>query len=137
MTYELEFTKTALKKFDKLNPQIAEQFIRKLETILDNPKIPKNKLSGSVDLYKVKLRSAGYRQVYQVIDAKIVVLVLMQTVEIPFIKRCKKSSWKCLLLLNILQPHFDANSNPNGAKWSIFQAFLKKKSFLFCLFLRM
>lgn len=41
MTYELEFTKTALKKFDKLNPQIAEQFIRKLKTILDNPKIPK------------------------------------------------------------------------------------------------
>ena len=76
MTYELEFTKTALKKFDKLNPQIAEQFIRKLETLLDNPKIPKNKLSGSVDLYKVKLRSAGYRLIYQVIDSKIVVLVL-------------------------------------------------------------
>ncbi|MFI8065752.1 type II toxin-antitoxin system RelE/ParE family toxin, partial [Acinetobacter baumannii] len=38
MSYELEFSKTALKKFDKLNPQIAEQFIRKLEAILDNPK---------------------------------------------------------------------------------------------------
>ncbi|MBL2056523.1 type II toxin-antitoxin system RelE/ParE family toxin, partial [Klebsiella pneumoniae] len=49
MSYELEFSKTALKKFDKLNPQIAEQFIRKLEAILDNPKIPKNKLRGSVD----------------------------------------------------------------------------------------
>ncbi|EHU1221806.1 type II toxin-antitoxin system RelE/ParE family toxin [Acinetobacter baumannii] len=61
MSYELEFSKTALKKFDKLNPQIAEQFIRKLEAILDNPKIPKNKLRGSVDLYKIKLKSAGYR----------------------------------------------------------------------------
>ena len=50
MTYELEFAKAALKKFDKLNPQIAEQFIRKLEAILENPKIPKNKLSGSNDL---------------------------------------------------------------------------------------
>ena len=76
MTYELEFAKAALKKFDKLNPQIAEQFIRKLEAILENPKIPKNKLRGSIDLYKVKLRSAGYRLVYQVIDDRIVVLVL-------------------------------------------------------------
>lgn len=76
MTYELEFAKAALKKFDKLNPQIAEQFIRKLEAILENPKIPKNKLRGSTDLYKVKLRSAGYRLVYQVIDERIVVLVL-------------------------------------------------------------
>jgi len=76
MTYELEFTKTALKKFDKLNPQIAEQFIRKLEALIENPKIPKNKLSGSVDLYKIKLRSAGYRLVYQVIDEKVVILVI-------------------------------------------------------------
>lgn len=76
MTYELEFKAKALKKFDKLNPQIAEQFIRKLEAILENPKIPKNKLSGSVDLYKIKLRSAGYRLVYQVIDERVVILVL-------------------------------------------------------------
>ena len=76
MTYELEFAKAALKKFDKLNPQIAEQFIRKLEAILENPKIPKNKLRGSTDQYKIKLRSAGYRLVYQVIDERIVVLVL-------------------------------------------------------------
>ena len=31
MSYELEFEEKALKKFDKLNPQIAEQFINKLE----------------------------------------------------------------------------------------------------------
>lgn len=76
MTYELEFAKEALKKLEKLNPQIAEQFIHKLEAILENPKIPKNKLSGSKDLYKIKLRSAGYRLVYQVIDSRVVVLVL-------------------------------------------------------------
>jgi mRNA interferase RelE/StbE len=76
MTYELEFEKNALKKFDKLNPQIAEQFIRKLEAILEKPKIPKNKLSGSVDLYKIKLKSAGYRLVYKVKDDVVVVLVL-------------------------------------------------------------
>lgn len=76
MAYELEFEKNALKKFDKLNPQIAEQFIHKLEAILENPKIPKNKLSGSSDLYKIKLKAAGYRLVYRVKDDTIVVIVL-------------------------------------------------------------
>lgn len=76
MTYELEFEEKALKKFDKLNPQIAEQFINKLEAIIENPKIPSKKLRGSNDLYKIKLRSAGYRLVYQVIDERVVVLVL-------------------------------------------------------------
>ena len=76
MIYELEFKEKALKKFDKLNPQIAEQFINKLEAILENPKIPSKKLKGSSDHYKVKLRSAGYRLVYRVIDERIIVLVL-------------------------------------------------------------
>lgn len=76
MTYELEFEEKALRKFDKLNPQIAEQFINKLEAILENPKIAKNKLRGSNDLYKVKLRSAGYRLVYKVVDERIVIIVI-------------------------------------------------------------
>lgn len=76
MTYELEFEKNALKKFEKLNPQIANQFLDKLEKVLQNPKIPKNKLSGSIDLYKIKLKAAGYRLVYQVKDETVVVLVL-------------------------------------------------------------
>ncbi|RJL73366.1 type II toxin-antitoxin system RelE family toxin [Acinetobacter radioresistens] len=33
-------------------------------------------MSSSVNLYKVKLRPADYRLVYQVIDSKIVVLIL-------------------------------------------------------------
>lgn len=76
MSYELEFTEKALKKFDKLNPQIADQFIHKLESILVDPKIPKNKLRGSSDLYKIKLKAVGYRLVYQVKDDIVVVLVL-------------------------------------------------------------
>lgn len=76
MSYELEFEEKALKKFDKLNPQIAEQFINKPEAILENPKISKNKLRGSNDLYKLKLRSVGYRLVYKVIDERIVILVI-------------------------------------------------------------
>lgn len=76
MNYALEFEEKALKKFDKLNPQIAEQFINKLEAILEDPKIPKNKLKGSHDLYKIKLRSVGYRLVYKVIDERVVIVVI-------------------------------------------------------------
>ncbi|WP_089604171.1 type II toxin-antitoxin system RelE family toxin [Acinetobacter piscicola] len=76
MSYRLRFKETARKKFSKLNPDIAEQILKKLAKVLENPKIPKNKLSGSVDLYKIKLKSAGYRLVYQVIDDELIVLVL-------------------------------------------------------------
>ena len=76
MSYRLIFKETARKKFSKLNPDIAEQILKKLAKVLENPKIPKNKLSGSVDLYKIKLKSAGYRLVYQVIDDELIVLVL-------------------------------------------------------------
>lgn len=76
MSYRLRFKETARKKFSKLNPDIAEQILKKLVKVLENPKIPKNKLSGSIDLYKIKLKSAGYRLVYQVIDDELIVLVL-------------------------------------------------------------
>lgn len=76
MSYRLRFKETARKKFSKLNPDIAEQILKKLAKVLENPKIPKNRLSGSVDLYKIKLKSAGYRLVYQVIDDELIVLVL-------------------------------------------------------------
>ncbi len=76
MSYKLKFKTSARKKFSKLNPDIADQFLKKLKAIQENPKIPKNKLSGSVDLYKIKLRAAGYRLVYQVIDSEIVILVI-------------------------------------------------------------
>lgn len=76
--YELEFNESALKEFEKLNPTIAEQFLKKLEKVLLNPHIPKNKLrgAGTKNLYKIKLKSVGYRLVYEVIDGKLVVLVI-------------------------------------------------------------
>ncbi|QMT31604.1 type II toxin-antitoxin system RelE family toxin [Alysiella filiformis] len=76
MTYELEFNEKALEEFDKLSPDIAHQFVKKLEKILENPRIPKNKLRGANDLYKIKLRKSGFRLLYQVIDDRLVVLVI-------------------------------------------------------------
>ncbi|WP_245640021.1 type II toxin-antitoxin system RelE family toxin [Moraxella oblonga] len=76
--YELEFKESALKEFEKLNKDIAEQFLKKLEKVLLNPHIPKNKLSGThaKHWYKIKLKSVGYRLVYEVVDDRLVVLVI-------------------------------------------------------------
>lgn len=75
-SYELEFLEDALKEWKKLNPGIRNQFSRKLAERLTNPRVPSARLSGLRDCYKIKLRKAGYRLVYQVIDDQIVVLVV-------------------------------------------------------------
>lgn len=76
MTYEIEFDERALKEWEKLGANIRQQFKKKLEKLTANPKIVANKLRDMPDCYKVKLRASGYRLIYQVIDDRIVILVL-------------------------------------------------------------
>jgi mRNA interferase RelE/StbE len=76
MTYNLKFVPSALKEWEKLGDTIRKEFKKALEKRLINPRIPKQKLSGFNDVYKIKLRSAGYRLVYEVIDKEVVILVL-------------------------------------------------------------
>ena len=76
MIYNLEFLEEAKREWEKLNPTIRQQLKKKLVQILENPRISKNQLSGSKNRYKIKLRSIGYRLVYEVIDQEVVVLVV-------------------------------------------------------------
>lgn len=76
MSYNLEFKPKALKEWKKLNSTIKEQFKKKLIERLENPKVPKDKLSGYENVYKIKLRSIGYRLAYEVKEEQIVILVL-------------------------------------------------------------
>ncbi len=76
MIYKLEFLQSALKEWKKLDAGLKEQFKKKLAERLKSPRIESAKLSGLPDCYKIKLRSSGYRLVYQVIDKEIVVLVV-------------------------------------------------------------
>jgi mRNA interferase RelE/StbE len=76
MIYELVFDDEALKEWKRLQPQIKEQFKTKLKERLKNPRVPKDKLSGMKDVYKIKLRSAGYRLAYRVNDQKIEIVVI-------------------------------------------------------------
>ncbi|WP_306307821.1 type II toxin-antitoxin system RelE family toxin [Pectobacterium versatile] len=47
-----------------------------MKEVLQHPHGPANRLHGMADCYKLKLRSAGYRLVYQVLEYEIVVLIL-------------------------------------------------------------
>ncbi len=76
MTYELGFLEPALKEWRKLDSQTRDQFKKKLRERLDNPRVPSAKLAGHPDRYKIKLRQIGYRLVYEVRDAELIVLVV-------------------------------------------------------------
>lgn len=76
MTYRLKFDKRAWNEWEKLGHPVKEQFKKKLKERLENPRVPGAKLSGHADRYKIKLRSADYRLVYQVFDEEIVVSVI-------------------------------------------------------------
>jgi mRNA interferase RelE/StbE len=68
MNYNLEFKESALKEWRKLDMPIRKQFKKKLVKRLENPKIEADKVSGSANTYKIKLRALGLRLVYVVDD---------------------------------------------------------------------
>lgn len=76
MSYELEFLEEALAEWHRLDGSIKAQFKKKLAERLDEPRLPSAKLSGHPDRYKIKLRSIGYRLVYEVQNGRLVVLVV-------------------------------------------------------------
>ena len=76
MKYEIGFVEEALKEWGKLDSNTREQFKSKLTERLSNPHVPASKLSGHKDRYTIKLRSVGYRLVYEVHDSEVIVIVV-------------------------------------------------------------
>lgn len=76
MSYSLEFDARALEEWHRLGDTVRQQLKKKLAAILLNPRIEANRLHGLPDCYKIKLRSSGYRLVYQVIEQEVVVFVI-------------------------------------------------------------
>jgi mRNA interferase RelE/StbE len=76
MTYELAFLAPALKEWKKLDENTRAQFKAKLAERLQNPHVPASRLSGSANRYKIKLRAAGWRLVYEVRDSNVLVVVI-------------------------------------------------------------
>lgn len=74
--YRLGFKQSAQKELSKLAKPIQQQFYLKLKERLSNPHVPKDALSGMPNCYKIKLRSIGFRLVYQVVDQELIVIVV-------------------------------------------------------------
>jgi mRNA interferase RelE/StbE len=76
MTYKIKFLPSALKEWKKLSPPIQKQFKKKLKERAENPRNKMSQLRGFKDVYKIKLRSVGYRLVYEVSSKEIVIYVI-------------------------------------------------------------
>ena len=76
MSYKLKFLPSALKEWNKIGSTIREQLKKKLKERLDDPVVPADRLTGFNNHYKIKLRSAGYRLVYEVYQEEISVIVI-------------------------------------------------------------
>lgn len=78
-TYTLEFeieAKKELEKLEKLDKVLQIQLLKKLKCRLLSPKVPAAGLRNMPNCYKIKLRASGVRLVYEVIDNRLIVLVL-------------------------------------------------------------
>ena len=76
MSYSLRFKEEAKKEWDRLDPVIRDQFAKKMRERRENPKVDSARLYGLPNCYKIKLRSAGYRLVYEVRDQEVVIVVI-------------------------------------------------------------
>jgi len=76
MIYELAFLEPALKEWQERDRNIRDQFKKQLAERLGNRHVPAAELSGAANRYKIKLRSSGYRLVYEVRDEQLVVIAV-------------------------------------------------------------
>lgn len=76
MAYRLQFLPAALREWKKLDPSLQAQFKKKIVERLETPHVPAARLQGFHHVYKIKLRTAGYRLAYQVFDDRLVVVVV-------------------------------------------------------------
>ena len=77
MAYSIRVHEEFVAELNKLDHTIKQQLRKKLDKVVENPHVPKNRLSGELhNCYKIKLRKAGVRLVYQVNDDEIYILML-------------------------------------------------------------
>jgi mRNA interferase RelE/StbE len=76
MTYKLKFFKSAYKEWQSLDPHVQKQLKKQLKKRLQNPHVASARLKGYSNLYKIKLRSMGYRLAYLVEDKEISIYVI-------------------------------------------------------------
>ena len=74
--YRVLLTKESLKEWNKIDHSIQRLFKKKLNSIVLDPVIVNSRLRGKLsNCYKIKLKRAGYRLVYEVRSQTIVLIV--------------------------------------------------------------
>lgn len=75
MSYEVEFSKGALKQFNKLSPELQERIQTKIDELAENPR-PDGvaKLKNGDNRYRVKV--SNYRILYNISDDILLVTVV-------------------------------------------------------------
>lgn len=77
MTYTIKVHDDFVEELASLPTTIKAQLRKKLDKIVENPHIPKNRLGGDlVGCYKIKLLKSGIRLVYQINDDEIYILLI-------------------------------------------------------------
>ena len=76
MSFKLRFHELAWAEWQKLDGSIKAPLKKKLLERLEEPRIPSAALSNMPDCYKIKLRQAGYRLIYEVEDSLVFVTVI-------------------------------------------------------------
>ena len=76
MTYKLKFHPEALEEFKALSESDKAFFKKKLEQRLESPHNPSSRLSGGVNLYKIKRMRPPLRMTYHVDDNVLTVTAL-------------------------------------------------------------
>jgi mRNA interferase RelE/StbE len=76
LIYEVVFRPKAAKAFKKLDPTLQRQVAQKLSERKANPKVLADSVREIPSAYKIKLRASGFRLIYLVRDAQLVILVL-------------------------------------------------------------
>ena len=75
--YTLRFMPEALQEWHDLDGSVRSVLKKLLAKRLDKPHVPGGALHGALaGCYKIKLRGAGYRLVYQVQDDRVLVFVV-------------------------------------------------------------
>jgi mRNA interferase RelE/StbE len=74
--YDLQFNVKALKEWEKLDSSIRLQFAKKLKERLEQPRVAADKLRDMPDCFKIKLRTSGFRLVFEVVDEHVIITVI-------------------------------------------------------------
>lgn len=76
MSYTVKFREDAVKEWNRLDRAVQQQFAQKLKKLSENPHISSARLHNLNNCYKIKLRTSGFRLVYEVIDNILLITVI-------------------------------------------------------------